>query len=117
MGDLVPGWPWSNLPHAARLYCRKSHPPVGETFSTKNALDVELLRQVNADSEGCILAVCDGAYAAATVVGARLEPGPASKGECDAAARGRPAVSSRSGPGPRRDQQDGRYGIRSARLR
>jgi hypothetical protein len=52
MGDLVPGWPWSNLPHAARLYCRKSHPPVGETFRTKSALGVELLRQVDTDSEG-----------------------------------------------------------------
>jgi hypothetical protein len=75
----------------ARLYCRKSHPPVGETFRTKNALSVEVLRQVNTGSEGCILAVWDGVYAASTVVAARLESGPASKGDCDGAARGRPA--------------------------
>ena len=87
MGDLVPSWPWSYLPHAARLYCRKSYPPIGETFRTKNALGVELLRQVNTDSEGCFLAVCDDAYAAATVGGACLESGPTSKSDCDAAAR------------------------------
>ena len=30
MGDLVPGKPWTYLPHTARLYFRKSQLPVGE---------------------------------------------------------------------------------------
>jgi hypothetical protein len=72
-------------------------------------------READHANASTFFAVCDGACAAATVVGTRLEPGPTSKGDCDAAARGRPAVSSCSGPGLRRDQQDGRYDIGSAR--
>jgi hypothetical protein len=32
MGDVVPGTPWIYLPHAVRLYCRKTRLPAGETF-------------------------------------------------------------------------------------
>jgi DDE superfamily endonuclease len=74
MGDLMPGRPWTYLPHAARMYCRRSQLPTGETFRTKTRLAVELLRQANAESSAPILAVMDGAYAVSTVVGACLEP-------------------------------------------
>jgi DDE superfamily endonuclease len=74
MGDLRPGRPWTYLPHAARLYCRKSQLPAGEPFCTKTALAVELLRQADAESAAPILGVFDGAYAVATVVGRCLEP-------------------------------------------
>jgi hypothetical protein len=74
MGDLVPGRPWTYLLHAARLYCRRSQLPAGETFRTKTALAVELLRQADAESPVPILAVFDGAYAMGTVVRACLEP-------------------------------------------
>jgi hypothetical protein len=40
-GDLLPGRPWTYLPHAVRLYCRQSQLPAGETFRTKTALAVE----------------------------------------------------------------------------
>jgi hypothetical protein len=75
MGDLVPGQPWTYLPLAARLYCRQSQLPAGETFRTKTALAVELLRQADAESAAPILAVFDGAYAVDTVVGPCLDPG------------------------------------------
>jgi hypothetical protein len=68
MGDLGPGTPLLYLPHAARLYCRKSQLPAGETFRIKTARAVELLRQADAESSATILGVFDGAYAAATVV-------------------------------------------------
>jgi DDE superfamily endonuclease len=74
MGDLLPGRPWTYLPHAARMYCRRSQLPTGETFRTKTQLAVELLRQADAESRAPILAVMDGAYAVNTVVGACLEP-------------------------------------------
>ena len=76
MGDLVPGTPWMYLPHAARLYCRKSQLPAGETFHTKTAWAVELLRQADAESSAPIVGVFDGAYAVATVVEPCLNPGP-----------------------------------------
>jgi DDE superfamily endonuclease len=55
MGELMPGRPWTYLPHAARLYCRQSQLPAGETFRTKTALAVELLRQADAESAAPIL--------------------------------------------------------------
>lgn len=76
MGDLVPGRPWTYLPHAARLYCRKSQVPAGESFQTKTAWAVELLQQADAESSAPILGVFDGAYAVATVVEPCLNPGP-----------------------------------------
>jgi DDE superfamily endonuclease len=76
MGDLLPGRPWTYLPHAARLYCRKSQLPAGEDFRTKTALAVELLRQADAESAAPILAIFDGAYATDTVVAPCLHAGP-----------------------------------------
>ena len=74
LGDLVPGKPWTYLPVASRLYFRKSQLPVGETFRTKTALGVEMLRQADAESAAPVLAVFDGAYAMHTVVGPCLNP-------------------------------------------
>jgi DDE superfamily endonuclease len=68
LGRLVPGRPWTYLPHAARLYCRQRQLPSGERFQTKTALAVELLHQANAASAAPILGVFDGAYAVETVV-------------------------------------------------
>jgi hypothetical protein len=76
MGDLRPGRPWIYLPHAARLYCRRSQVPAGETLRTKTALAVELLRQADHESAAPILGVFDGAYAVATVVGPCVHPRP-----------------------------------------
>jgi DDE superfamily endonuclease len=76
MGELTPGRPWTYLPHAARLYCRQNQLPAGETFRTKTALAVELLRQADAESASPILGVFDGAYAVDTVVRPCLEPEP-----------------------------------------
>jgi len=67
-GDLVPGTPWTYLPHTARLYFRKTQLPPGETFARKTELAVALLRQAEADSPVPILAVFDGAYANQTVI-------------------------------------------------
>jgi DDE superfamily endonuclease len=74
MGDLVPGRPWTYLPHAARLYCRRTQRPAGETFRTKTILAVELLHQADAESAVPVLAVFDGAYAVDTVVQPCLKP-------------------------------------------
>jgi hypothetical protein len=74
MGGLVPGRPWTYLPHAARLYCRQHQLPEGETFRTKTALAVELLQQADQESAAPILGVFDGAYAVETVVQLCLEP-------------------------------------------
>jgi hypothetical protein len=76
MGDLVPGTPWVYLPPAARLYCRQKQLPPGETFHTKTAQAVELLRQADAESTAPILGVFDGAYAVETVVKPCVNPGP-----------------------------------------
>ena len=74
LGDLSPGEPWTYLPLAARLYFRKSQLPEGETFRTKTALAVEILREVAEESEAPVLAAFDGAYAMETVVGPCLNP-------------------------------------------
>jgi hypothetical protein len=76
MGDLLPGHPWTYLPHAGRLYCRQSQLPPGATFCTKTALAVELLRQADAESAAPLLGVFEGAYAVDTVIHPCLEPGP-----------------------------------------
>jgi hypothetical protein len=75
MGALLPGRPWTYLPHGARLFCRQSQLPAGEAFRTKTALAVELLRQADAESAAPILGVLDGTYAVDTVVQPCLEPG------------------------------------------
>ena len=74
MGDLVQGKPWNYLPVAARLYFRKSQLPIDETFQTKTALAVDMLRVVDAQSKAPILAAFDGAYAMSTVIGPCLNP-------------------------------------------
>ena len=74
MGDLLPGCPWTYLPHAARLYWRRSQLPAGEAFRTKTAVAVALLRQADAESAAPLLGVFDGAYAVNTVVRPCLEP-------------------------------------------
>ena len=75
LGDLLPGEPWRYLPHTARLYFRKSQLPAGETFCTKTAWAVDMLRQVDANSAAPILAAFDGAYANRTVIGPCINPG------------------------------------------
>lgn len=67
-GDLVPGTPWTYLPHTARLYFRKTQLPRGEAFAKKTDLAAAMLRQADADSPVPILAVFDGAYANQTVI-------------------------------------------------
>lgn len=67
-GDLVPGTPWTYLPHTARLYFRQAQLPVGETFVKKTDRAVAMLRQADSDSPVPILAVFDGAYANRTVI-------------------------------------------------
>jgi len=67
-GDLIPGRPWTYLPHSSRLYFRKSQLPAGETFRKKTELAPELLRQADAESIAPILGVFDGAYANETVI-------------------------------------------------
>lgn len=74
MGSVVPGRPWTYLPHAARLYFRQCQLPMGESFQTKTTLAVELLRQADAASAAPILGVFDGAYAVETVVEPCLHP-------------------------------------------
>ena len=76
LGSLVPGQPWTYLPHAARLYFRTSQVPHRETFRTKTQWAVELFRQADAESAAPILAVCDGAYATRTVIRPCLNPPP-----------------------------------------
>ena len=79
LGDLVPGKPWTYLPLAARLYFRKSQLPFGETFCTKTAAAVGMLRQADAESQAPILAAFDGAYAMETVVRPCLNPPPSQR--------------------------------------
>jgi hypothetical protein len=75
MGDVVPGRPWTYLPPAARLYCRRGQRPTGESFRTTTMLAVELWRQADAESVAPVLAVFDGADAVDTVVHPCLAPG------------------------------------------
>ena len=74
LGDLAPGKPWTYLPVASRLYFRKNQLPVGETFRTKTAFAVDMLRQADAESAVPILAAFDGAYAMETVIEPCLNP-------------------------------------------
>lgn len=74
-GDLVPGTPWTYLPHTARLYFRQAQLPPGETFARKTGLAVAMLREADADSPVPVLAVFDGAYANRTVIRPCLSKG------------------------------------------
>lgn len=76
LGDLIPGKPWSYLPTASRLYFRQSQLPIGESFCTKTAWAVDMLRQADAESAVPILAIFDGAYAMETVIEPCLNPPP-----------------------------------------
>jgi hypothetical protein len=76
LGDLVPGRPWTYLPLAARLYFRKSQLPVAERFRTKTAWAVQMLGEIDAQSDAPILAAFDGAYAMDTVIKPCLNPPP-----------------------------------------
>jgi len=73
-GDLLPGQPWTYLPHSSRLYFRRSQLPPGEMFRTKTEWALELLRQADGESEAPVLAVFDGAYAMKSVVQPCLRP-------------------------------------------
>lgn len=75
-GDLLPGRPWTFLPHSARLYFRESQRPPGERFQTKTGLAVELLQQADRAGPAAVLAVFDGAYAMETVIRPGLQAGP-----------------------------------------
>jgi len=86
LGDLVPGKPWTYLPHTARLYFRHSQLPAGEEFRKKTTWAVEMLRQVDAESAVPILAVFDGAYATRTVIRPCLNP-PAGRRRIDVVTR------------------------------
>lgn len=74
MGELVPGKPWTYLPCASRLYFRKSQTPVGEVFRTKTSWAVDMMREVDDESDAPILAAFDGAYAMETVIRPCLNP-------------------------------------------
>jgi hypothetical protein len=86
MGDLVPGKPWTYLPHTARLYFRQSQLPAGEEFRKKTIWAVEMLRQVDAESAVPVLGVFDGAYANRTVIRPCLNP-PADQRRIDVVTR------------------------------
>jgi hypothetical protein len=62
------------LPCASRLYFRKSQLPIGETFQTKTASAVTMLREAAEDSRTPVLAAFDGAYAMETVIRPCLDP-------------------------------------------
>ena len=118
-GDLIAGKPWSYLPHTARLYFRKSQLPVGETFQTKTALAVQMLRQIAAESPSPVLAVTDGAYAVDTVVQPCLNP-PPGQARIDVVSRPRtdarlyhPPLANRVRPdGKKRSGPDRKWGRR-----
>jgi hypothetical protein len=61
VGDLVPGTPWTYLPHSARLDGRQHQLPTGEPDHTTTAWAAALLRQADAESSTPILGVFDGA--------------------------------------------------------
>jgi hypothetical protein len=70
IGALLPrpSQPAWFLPHAGRLYFRQTQLPAGETFQTKCALLVDLVRREAAALDGDHLAVFDGAFAVRSVV-------------------------------------------------
>jgi hypothetical protein len=115
LGDLVPGQPWTYLPHTARLYFRQSQLPAGEEFCKKTTWAVEMLQRVDAESAVPILAVFDGAYANRTVIRPCLNP-PAGRRRIDVVTRlredARLYAAKDSGPA----KQRGRPRVWGARL-
>jgi hypothetical protein len=77
LGALLPrpSQPALFLPHASRLYFRRSQLPAGEAFHTKCELLVELLRCEAAHVSGRHLGVFDGAFAVRSVVRPLTQPG------------------------------------------
>lgn len=78
VGALVPraNQPAWFLPHAGRLYFRQSQLPAGETFRTKCALLVDLVRGEAAAVDGQHLAAFDGGFALRSVVRPLVRPEP-----------------------------------------
>lgn len=74
MGSLIPGDPWTYLPHTARLYFRKSQLPEGESFCTKTQWAAKMLRLMDEEAKAPVLAIFDGAYANKTVIRSCLRP-------------------------------------------
>src|SRR5947209_8433978 len=76
LGALLPrpSQPAWFLPHAGRLYFRKSQLPAGEEFHTKCELLVELVRGEAGHVAGRHLAVFDGAFAVGSVVRPLTQP-------------------------------------------
>jgi len=76
LGALLPrpSQPAWFLPHTGRLYFRRSQLPDGETFRTKCALLVELLRNEAHHVAGRHLGVFDGAFAVRSVVRPLTQP-------------------------------------------
>ena len=76
LGALLPrpDQPAWFLPHAGRLYFRKSQLPDGEVFRTKCELLVELARGEAASVPGKHLAAFDGAFAVRSVVRPLTQP-------------------------------------------
>jgi DDE superfamily endonuclease len=112
VGALLPraGQPAWFLPHLGRLYFRASQMPAGETFRTKCALLVEMLRAEATAVEGEHLAVFDGGFALGSVVRplARPEPGQPPikfltrlRGDARLHALPDPTVAGRRGPKPK----------------
>jgi hypothetical protein len=58
-GDLVPGTPWTYLPHTSRRYFRKGQLPAGGVSATKTVSAAAVLRAADADSPVPIPAVLD----------------------------------------------------------
>jgi Transposase DDE domain len=77
-GALVPraNQPAWFLAHAGRLYFRQSPLPAGETFRTKCALLVDLLRGEAAAVDGQHWAAFDGGFALRSVVRPLVQPDP-----------------------------------------
>ena len=76
LGALLPrpSQPAWFLPHTGRLYFRRSQLPAGQTFRTKCALLVELLRNEAHHVAGRHLGVFDGAFAVRSVVRPLTQP-------------------------------------------
>jgi hypothetical protein len=75
-GDVVPGHPGPYVPPAARLSCRPSQRPPGESCRTQTAVAVEVWRQADRGAAAPRLAVFDGASAVDPVIQPCLHPAP-----------------------------------------
>ena len=90
MGDLLPGQPWTFLPHSSRLYFRHSQLPEGETFRTKTQCSPSGWRVGGPDSRRFRRCLRDGNRSealSATAAGATTDR------DCDSPAGGCAVVS------------------------